>query len=93
MINSLDKIKNFINVEIGFEDDNDLLCQLSQQAEGLVEHDLNRCLTDCEPEAIKLQILFLIATWYANREITGMKTQEIPKTYDYLINQFRNYQL
>lgn len=91
MINSIDKIKQHLNIEIGYQDDDQLLYDLSIQAENVVEHDLNRCLTDCEPQQIRLAILFLIQTWYENRSIIGFKTAELPKTYDYLINAFRNY--
>ena len=92
MINDLDKIKQHLNIEKEYVEDDQLLYDLHQASEDVVQHDLNRCLTDCEPEQIKLACLFLVATWYANREIIGLKSQELPKSYDYLINSFRQYQ-
>lgn len=92
MINDLDQIKRFLNIEQGYVDDDQTLCDMENQAEAVVRHDLNRCLTDCEDEHIKLSILFLVANWYTHREPTSSyKNEDVPKTYDYLINQFRRY--
>ena len=90
LINS-DEIKKHLNIELGYTDDDLYLTDLSIAAQQMVEHDLNRQLNECENQSVKLAILFLIATWYSNREAIGYEKKDIPKTYDYLINNLRNY--
>ena len=93
MIINLDQIKQFCNIEIGYQDDDLLLDTFYHQAHKQVAHDINRPINICDEyiDMIKIQILYRISTWYANREITGIKAQELPKTYDYLINAIRSY--
>ena len=44
------------------------------------------------PEDIKLAIKLLLATWYENRQtvVTGTQVNDIPMTYQFIMETYRN---
>lgn len=79
-----------------FEDDNLMLIYINA-AEDAVSKNLNKSLDDCLkdgelPASIYAAILLYAANLYMNREpIAFAQSNELPLTYQYLINLNKNY--
>jgi uncharacterized phage protein (predicted DNA packaging) len=92
MLISLDDLKQYLSIERGFADDDDLLEGLVYAAQEAVERSINRGLTDCEPYTVLQAVRILAATWYANREgVSFGSPGKMPYAFDFLVGMNRNY--
>lgn len=95
---SLDQAKKHLNIEEEFCEDDLYIESLIQVAQNAVEMNICTPLSTFQdedgllPPALRQCILFLMASYYANREsLSSLTVKEIPYTYQYLINLYRNY--
>lgn len=94
----LDIVKNHLNLENDYHDDDEYILGLIQAAREAVEvhcnNDFDTIAADNGGElpAPLLQAqLLMIENLYQNRGIVGLKTVTLPRNYDYLIDLYRNY--
>lgn len=89
--------KKWMNIQDDFEDDDMLIYGLIDAAQAATEKYLDKPLADIAqdgvlPSAVKQACLFLIATWYAQREsISGGNMMQVPHTFELLCDLYRNY--
>jgi uncharacterized phage protein (predicted DNA packaging) len=89
---SLDELKKHLNIEQGFLDEDGYLEGLICAAQEVIEQRINRRLTDCEPDSLRLAIKFYAALWYNNREgVSFGNPVKVPDTLDVLIGINRNF--
>lgn len=95
---TLNEIKKHLNIDDSYHDDDTYLLSLGEAAEAMVETHIDNELVNFEdenhnlPNALKLAILMLIATWYASREsVTFANCGVLPHGYEYIINLFQTY--
>lgn len=96
MYSTLSEIKQHLNIDEAFKDDDQLLLLYIQTAEEAVQRDLDRPLhrlvdpvSGYLPFPIKAATLMLVANLYANREnVNVVKLTENP-TYRYLLTPYR----
>lgn len=94
----LDIVKNHLNLESAFTEDDEYILGLIQTAKEAVEVHVN-CDFDTLAEdnggalpAPLLQAqLLMVENLYQNRGIVGQKVVSLPRNYDYLIDLYRNY--
>lgn len=91
-------IKKHLNIDADYLDDDAYLVGLAEVAEKVVERHI-----DCEldklvdkegelPSPLLHAMLLFIGNLYANREsVAYTATSEVPKSYDYLLSLYRNY--
>lgn len=98
MLLDLDLVKKHLNLESDFCLDDELILQIMGAAEQAVEVHVNESLDTlaeknggCVPTPLLQAMLLYISTWYNNREIFGTRNLELPKTANYLIDLYRNY--
>lgn len=94
----LNKIKKHLNLDTQFTDDDNYLLSLEDVAEKVVEANIDTKLDKLEdgegaiPSPLIQAMLLIIANFYANREsVAFAQTHEVPKSYQYLIDLYRNY--
>lgn len=93
----LQTAKKWLNIDDSFEDDDMLIYGLIDAAQAATEKYLDKPLEDIArdgvlPSAVKQAILFLVGSWYAQREsITSGSTTEVPHTFELLIALYKNY--
>lgn len=96
---TLDLIRQHLNLDKDFHEDDELITFYYLVAEGVVQKDLNVDLEDLEndnhdiPAPIKQAMLLYIGDQYNNREINawGVTPSEVPMGYRYLLDKYRNY--
>ena len=99
---SLETIKNHLNIDATFTDDDNYIQHLGEVAELAVERHIDRKLSElCVdggegelilPSPITHAMLLLIGNLYANREpVSYASTMQIPLSYDYLLSLYKNY--
>ena len=91
-------MKKHCNVDACFHDDDEYFGMLGDVAEQMVETHLGDSLENIVkensklPAPIKHAMLLLVANMYMNREsVSYGSAQDIPHSYDYLLNQFENF--
>jgi hypothetical protein len=94
----IDIVKNHLNLEADYHDDDEYILGLIQTAREAVEvhcnsdFDVIAAANGGELPAPLLQAqLLMIENLYQNRGIVGLKTVTLPRNYDYLIDLYRNY--
>lgn len=91
---SLDELKEHLNIDKCYFDDDAYLVTLMQTAELAVEkHARIRIKDGCFDRPLAVQaVKLLAATWYKNREnsVTGTIVAELPYTFEYLIKLIRS---
>ena len=93
----LQTAKKWLNIEDQFEDDDMLIYGLIDVAQCAVEKYLDKPLEDIVeegilPSPIKQAMLYLIGTYYAQREsITSGSMAPVPHTFELLCDLYRNY--
>lgn len=93
----LEQVKQHLNIDSDFKDDDQYLVHLISVSESAVSTHLNIALSELEvggelPPAIIQAMLLMVGTLYGNREsITYSSVMEIPLCYQYLINLYKNY--
>lgn len=95
---SLDLVKKHLNLEETFTDDDEYILGLMETARAAVERHVNDDLDSLAennggelPAPLLQAQLLMIENLYENRGVMGMKTVQLPRNYDYLIDLYRNY--
>lgn len=98
MFITLDQAKQHLNLLPDFKLDDSYILDLIDVAEQAVRVHVNEdfdTLADknggCLPAPLLQAMLLFIGTYYQNREILGNKEKELPKSAQYLIDLYRNY--
>lgn len=96
---NLDTIKKHLNIDNDFTDDDEYLMMLTDVVENAVAIHIDNDLSTLEnedgklPSALQHALLLLLANYYNNREsITNVSANNIPFSFNYLIDLFRNYE-
>ena len=91
-------IKKHLNIDADYTDDDAYLVGLAEVAEKVVERHIDQDLDSMVDEEGELPspllhaMLLFIGNLYANREsVAYTTTTEVPKSYDYLLSLYRNY--
>lgn len=95
----LSLIKQHLNIEPDFTDDDAYLTHLGGVVEVVVEKHIDDSFDVLAadngnqlPMPLKQAMLLLVGTYYANREnVSFAMGYEVPQTYNYLIDLYRNY--
>lgn len=95
---SLDLAKKHLNIEDTFTEDDEYILGLISVSENAVEMHCNRDLETvaeenggCLPSPLLQAMLIMIENLYQNRGVVGTHTTALPRSYDYLIDLYRNY--
>ena len=94
---TLETVKQWLHVDQDFEDDDLLLFGLIDVAQSAVEKYLDIPLEDmCKdgilPSPILQAMLFLIATYYDQRDsVSSGQMSPVPGTFELLCDLYRNY--
>jgi uncharacterized phage protein (predicted DNA packaging) len=95
---SLDRIKNHLNIDSDFTQDDNYLLMLEDVAERTVEKHIDCSLTDLQADSGELPtpllqaMLLFIGDMYANRESVAFSSAtEIPFSYEYLLSLYKDY--
>lgn len=98
MLISLDLAKKHLNIDPDFTEDDEYILGLIQAAEEAVRVHVNEDFETlaknnggCVPAPIVQAALLQVGAMYANREIVGNKTAELPFAYQYLIRLYQNW--
>lgn len=91
---SLDELKEHLNIDKCYMEDDAYLVTLMQTAELAVEEHARikiRGGNYNRPLAVQA-VKFLVGTWYRNREgsVTGLSVAELPFTFNYLVKLIRS---
>lgn len=94
----LDLAKKHLNIEDDFKEDDEYILSLIDVAESAVRVHINEDFASiaeknggCLPPPILQAALLMIGNLYQNREPLGNKLQELPFSYQYLIDLYKNY--
>lgn len=92
----LSRIKEHLNIDKDFTDDDLYLESLGDVAEQIVERHIDRKLDDFDdsnvPAPVLHACLLLVGNFYNNREsVSNLKQNEIPLSYRYLLATYKNY--
>lgn len=94
----LKDIKNHLNIDSDFTDDDKYLLGLMETAQLTVQKHIDRNLNDLEdndgdiPSPLKHAIMLLVGNFYANREsVAFSNSYEVPTSYSYLLALYRNF--
>lgn len=95
----LQKVKRHILVDTSFTDDDAYISDLMDVAEASVAKHIDCNLACIEqedgtlPPPVIHAMLLMVGNLYANREpvAVGVTVAELPLSYNYLINLYRNY--
>lgn len=92
------QIKKHLNIDDDFRDDDEYLMDLASVAENIVQIHIDRQLSDLEaddgsiPQPLIQAMLLFIGNMYVKREgIVFGSASEVPQSYGYLLDLFRNY--
>lgn len=95
---TLDEIKKHLNIDPWFTDDDEYLMTLEEASRAAVENHLDLTYQDLEydygvvPRSVLQAQLLMIGNLYNNREANSILTvKEVPLAYQYLLQQFKNY--
>lgn len=94
----IDTAKKHLNIENDFIDDDEYILSLIEVAESAVRVAVNEDFEvlakkngGCVPTPILQACLLMIGNLYMNREPIGNKTIQLPYSYQYLIDLYKNY--
>lgn len=92
------QIKKHLNIDQDFTDDDEYLMDLANAAELSVQKSIDVNLSDLEdgdgmiPSPLLHAALFLIGTWYADREsVTHAAATVLPHAYEFLTNMYKDF--
>lgn len=95
---TLDEIKQHLNIEQDFKEDDNYINQLQEAATDAIELNCDVVLSDLEdengnlPPAIRQAIMILVANFYNNREsVTSTSANIIPYSLQYLVDLYKDY--
>ena len=93
-----DEIKQHLNIEQDFKEDDNYINQLQEAATDAIELNCDVVLSDLEdengnlPPAIRQAIMILVANFYNNREsVTSTSANIIPYSLQYLVDLYKDY--
>lgn len=93
-------LKQHLNIEPDFTDDDTYLSFLEEAAEQAVEKYIDFPLeklvdedTGQLPQSVRHAILLLVGTWYNQRESVGASVMTIPNAFELLCDLFRDYRI
>lgn len=94
----IDIAKKHLNLEADFTDDDEYILGLISVAEQAVEVHVNSDFETiaaenggCLPTPLIQAMLLMVENLYQNRGVVGYTVAELPRSYDYLIDLYRNY--
>ena len=94
----LDLAKKHLNIEEDFTEDDEYILSLIEVAESALRVHINEDFASiaeknggCLPPPILQAVLLMIGNLYTNREPLGTNQQELPLSYQYLIDLYKNY--
>ena len=93
------QIKKHLNIDDTFHDDDEYLVDLEQVAEEVVEKHIDDDLKQIAlsnsgklPTGLTQAMLLFIGNMYSNREsVAFVSSNEIPYSYQYLLDIYKNY--
>lgn len=95
----LDTAKKHLNIESAFTEDDEYILGLIDMAEQAVRVHVNEDFEvlaeqngGCLPAPLLQAMLLMVGNMYQNREPLGTRNQELPFSYRYLIDLYRNYE-
>lgn len=95
---NLDDAKQHLNINKEFREDDYYIASLCDVAEKVVEKAIDTKLRNLEdadgslPSPLYQAMFLMIGNFYANREsVAFASSTSVPKSYDYLIDLYRNY--
>lgn len=95
---NLFQIKKHLNLDEGYDGDDEYLTDLAMVAELSVQRHIDHSLKDLEdengniPMPIVHAMLLLIGSLYAKRESVAFSSAvEMPHSYDYLLDLYKDY--
>ena len=96
---TLDLLKNHLNIEPSFNDDDELIMIYEGIAEQAIERHIDYSLQDIVannggelPSPLQAAIMLYVGNLYANREAVTFGTpKELPLSYSYLLDLYKNY--
>ena len=98
MFLQIDLIKNHLNIDESFKEDDNYLIYLANVAELTVEKHIDNNLSSLAnergdlPSPLLHAMLLFIGDMYANREsITYSTPNEVPFSYGYLLDLYKHY--
>lgn len=98
MFLKLEDIKKHLNIDSTFTDDDAYIIQLAEVAELAVQKHIDNKLDEIVeedgalPAPLLHAMLLFIGNMYANREsVAYTSVVEVPKSYDYLLSLYKNY--
>ena len=97
MILTLERVKQHLNLEPDFTENDQYLLGLIDMAEKAVRVHVNEDFKDIAkknggfPTPLLQAMLLMVEKMYMNRENKETKTDELPLNYQYLIDLYRNY--
>ena len=94
----LNDIREHLNIDEWFHDDDYLIANIGEAVEDIAEHHIDDDLSALEdkngdiPRPLIQAMLLLCGHFYANREAVSFGTpHEVPLAYSYLLDLFRRY--
>lgn len=93
MICTIDELKQNLNIELNYKDDDEYLLMLLEVSEEMVFKYLDKQKSDYNiiPYNIKYAILILASQYYENRtSIAFASSNKIPFSFDFLLSTERN---
>lgn len=96
---TLECAKKHLNIDESFKDDDSYILSLIDVAENAVSRHIDCKLEKLQqdndgemPAPVVHAVKLLVANLYANREsVAYSQAVEVPKSYDYLLDLYRNY--
>lgn len=99
MLVDLQTIKNHLNIDSSFIDDDNYIMQLEEVAEAIVEKHIDRSLEDIigeegeVPKPLLQAMLLFVANLYNNREsVAYTSATEVPNSLTYILSLYRDYE-
>ena len=94
----LETIKKHLNLDDDYTDDDNYLEHLEGVAEQVVEKHIDKTLEEIiaeegeVPKPLLQAMLLIIGNFYDNREsVAYNQVVEVPKTLEYILNMYRDY--
>lgn len=94
---TLEQIKQHLNIDSDYTGDDNYLTSLAEVVEMVVEKHIDNSLEALSeggelPPPLRHAMLLLIGNYYNTREsIAFVSSSEIPLSYNYLLDLFKNY--
>lgn len=92
---TLEEIKQHLQIDSGYTEEDDYLLMLGEVSEEAVSQHINRSVlySGGVPAPIKHAVLLMCGHLYSNREINviGTIVTKIPLSFEYLLSPYINY--